>query len=54
MPQMAPMNWLFLYLMFTMIFMMFNFFNYYMFLIKNNKTIMKNNKFINKILDWKW
>nr|ALO76243.1 ATP synthase F0 subunit 8 [Craspedophorus nobilis] len=53
MPQMAPMNWLFLYLMFTIIFMMFNFFNYYMFLIKNNK-MMKTNKFLNKSMDWKW
>nr|YP_010472513.1 ATP synthase F0 subunit 8 [Harpalus anxius]UVG42137.1 ATP synthase F0 subunit 8 [Harpalus anxius] len=53
MPQMAPMNWLFLYLMFTIIFLLFNFLNYYMFLIKNKKNMIKNN-YINKILEWKW
>nr|ANJ70636.1 ATP synthase F0 subunit 8 [Pterostichus madidus] len=53
MPQMAPMNWLFLYMFFTMIFIMFNFMNYYMFLIKN-PNLIKNNKHINKIMNWKW
>nr|ARH54889.1 ATP synthase F0 subunit 8 [Bradycellus ruficollis] len=53
MPQMAPMNWLFLYLMFTIIFMLFNFLNYYMFLIKNKNNLTKNN-YMNKILEWKW
>nr|ARH54864.1 ATP synthase F0 subunit 8 [Anisodactylus poeciloides] len=53
MPQMAPMNWLFLYLMFTIIFLLFNFLNYYMFLIKNKNNMIKNN-YINKILEWKW
>nr|ARH54003.1 ATP synthase F0 subunit 8 [Stomis pumicatus] len=52
MPQMAPMNWLFLYLLFSIIFMMFNFMNYYLFLIKNYSVSMKNiNK---KFLNWKW
>nr|ALO77399.1 ATP synthase F0 subunit 8 [Agonum muelleri] len=54
MPQMAPMNWLFLYLMFTLIFFLFNFLNYYMFLAKNNNDNMKNNNYIKKILNWKW
>nr|YP_009755822.1 ATP synthase F0 subunit 8 [Harpalus pensylvanicus]QIQ23153.1 ATP synthase F0 subunit 8 [Harpalus pensylvanicus] len=53
MPQMAPMNWLLLYLMFTIIFLLFNFLNYYMFLIQNKKILIKNN-FLNKILEWKW
>nr|AXS66415.1 ATP synthase F0 subunit 8 [Caraboidea sp. KM-2017] len=53
MPQMAPMNWLFLYIMFTMIFLLFNFLNYYMFLIKNTKISIKNN-YLSKILNWKW
>nr|ARH54588.1 ATP synthase F0 subunit 8 [Pogonus iridipennis] len=53
MPQMAPMSWIFLYIMFTMIFLMFNFLNYYLFLIKNNEmTELKN--FKNKMLNWKW
>nr|YP_010710213.1 ATP synthase F0 subunit 8 [Dyscolus oreas]WCS91654.1 ATP synthase F0 subunit 8 [Dyscolus oreas]WCS91667.1 ATP synthase F0 subunit 8 [Dyscolus oreas] len=53
MPQMAPMNWLFLYLMFTFIFFLFNFLNYYMFLIKNIKGNLNNN-FTKKFLNWKW
>nr|QXG82649.1 ATP synthase F0 subunit 8 [Orthomus sp. BMNH 1042407] len=53
MPQMAPMNWLSLYIFFTMIFLMFNFLNYYLFLIKNN-LIIKTNNYMNKILNWKW
>nr|ANJ70234.1 ATP synthase F0 subunit 8 [Calathus melanocephalus] len=53
MPQMAPMNWLFLYIMFTLIFLMFNFLNYYMFMIKNPSNIKENN-YISKILNWKW
>nr|YP_010414110.1 ATP synthase F0 subunit 8 [Omophron limbatum]URQ84652.1 ATP synthase F0 subunit 8 [Omophron limbatum] len=52
MPQMAPMNWMFLYLMFSLIFLLFNFMNYYLFMIKNNKTnINKIMKFYN---NWKW
>nr|YP_009694387.1 ATP synthase F0 subunit 8 [Pterostichus niger]ANJ70623.1 ATP synthase F0 subunit 8 [Pterostichus niger]QEI26047.1 ATP synthase F0 subunit 8 [Pterostichus niger] len=53
MPQMAPMNWLFLYMFFLLIFFFMNFINYYMFLIKNTNLI-KNNKFISKTLNWKW
>nr|YP_003204828.1 ATP synthase F0 subunit 8 [Macrogyrus oblongus]ACO92541.1 ATP synthase F0 subunit 8 [Macrogyrus oblongus] len=52
MPQMAPMNWLFLYFLFTMIFLMFNFMNYYIFMINSKiHSIMKNK--INK-MNWKW
>nr|ALO76912.1 ATP synthase F0 subunit 8 [Pterostichinae sp. CYR01] len=53
MPQMAPMSWLMLYLMFTLIFFTFNFLNYYMFLIKNNKNMIKNH-YLNKMMNWKW
>nr|ARH53821.1 ATP synthase F0 subunit 8 [Elaphrus cupreus] len=52
MPQMAPMNWLLLYFMFTIIFLMFNFLNYYLYLIKNTSNNIKKN--INKTLNWKW
>nr|UPX88613.1 ATP synthase F0 subunit 8 [Pterostichus melanarius] len=54
MPQMAPMNWWFLYIMFMLIFLMFNFINYYMFLIKNYSDSIKNNNYISKIVNWKW
>nr|QEL51234.1 ATP synthase F0 subunit 8 [Pterostichus oblongopunctatus] len=53
MPQMAPMNWLFLYILFTIIFLMFNFINYYMFLIKNTSIMQKQNS-IKIFLNWKW
>nr|YP_010472648.1 ATP synthase F0 subunit 8 [Galerita orientalis]UVH65771.1 ATP synthase subunit 8 [Galerita orientalis] len=53
MPQMAPMNWLSLYIMFTVIFIMFNFLNYYLYLIKNNNN-NKIENFMTKILNWKW
>nr|YP_010507223.1 ATP synthase F0 subunit 8 [Diplocheila zeelandica]QJT42739.1 ATP synthase F0 subunit 8 [Diplocheila zealandica]UXF64374.1 ATP synthase F0 subunit 8 [Diplocheila zeelandica] len=53
MPQMAPMNWLFLYFMFTVIFLIFNFFNYYIYLIKND-SFSKNKNLLIKIMTWKW
>nr|YP_010166598.1 ATP synthase F0 subunit 8 [Hydroporus analis]QRV62689.1 ATP synthase F0 subunit 8 [Hydroporus analis] len=52
MPQMAPMNWLILYIFFSLIFIMFNFLNYYLFLInKKNNNI---NKLLKKSFNWKW
>nr|YP_010166611.1 ATP synthase F0 subunit 8 [Hydroporus planus]ANJ70247.1 ATP synthase F0 subunit 8 [Hydroporus planus]QRV62702.1 ATP synthase F0 subunit 8 [Hydroporus planus] len=52
MPQMAPMNWLILYIFFSMTFIMFNFLNYYLFLInKKNNNI---NKLLKKSFNWKW
>nr|YP_010166676.1 ATP synthase F0 subunit 8 [Mystonectes coelamboides]QRV62767.1 ATP synthase F0 subunit 8 [Mystonectes coelamboides] len=52
MPQMAPMNWLILYMFFSAIFILFNFLNYYMFLINNkNNTLNKLNM---KTMYWKW
>nr|QRV62605.1 ATP synthase F0 subunit 8 [Nectoboreus dolerosus] len=52
MPQMAPMNWLMLYMFFSLIFIIFNFLNYYMFITNNqsNKPISLNKK----MLYWKW
>nr|QRV62369.1 ATP synthase F0 subunit 8 [Boreonectes macedonicus] len=52
MPQMAPMNWLILYLFFSLIFILFNFLNYYMFL--SSSHINNINKFSMKTLNWKW
>nr|QNP10074.1 ATP synthase F0 subunit 8 [Ochthebius perpusillus] len=52
MPQMAPMNWMMLFFMFTMIFLMFNTLNYFSFkYIPIQKT---NNKKNLKKLNWKW
>nr|AML25643.1 ATP synthase F0 subunit 8 [Staphylinidae sp. BMNH 1274706] len=51
MPQMAPLNWLSLFIMFILIFLIFNFLNYYSFLYQPklfNQTL-KSLK-----IDWKW
>nr|AXS64788.1 ATP synthase F0 subunit 8 [Staphylinoidea sp. 4 KM-2017] len=51
MPQMAPMNWLFLFIYTIIIFMMFNIINYYSFIYKSKYSTKKNE--IYKI-NWKW
>nr|YP_009995249.1 ATP synthase F0 subunit 8 [Ochthebius puncticollis]QNP09639.1 ATP synthase F0 subunit 8 [Ochthebius puncticollis] len=52
MPQMAPMNWLILFMNFTMIFLMFNSINYFSFKYEIMKN--KNNMKIIKLINWKW
>nr|YP_010166728.1 ATP synthase F0 subunit 8 [Oreodytes scitulus]QRV62832.1 ATP synthase F0 subunit 8 [Oreodytes scitulus] len=52
MPQMAPMNWLLLYIFFSVIFIMFNFMNYYSFLIYKKINFFKKSS--KKNLYWKW
>nr|QRV62418.1 ATP synthase F0 subunit 8 [Graptodytes pictus] len=52
MPQMAPMNWILLYMMFSFIFILFNFMNFYIFMI--NKNTDPNKNIFKKILNWKW
>nr|ALO70750.1 ATP synthase F0 subunit 8 [Neobisnius villosulus] len=51
MPQMAPMNWLMLFLMFTFIFLIFNSMNYFSFSYKpkSSQSLKKTNK-----INWKW
>nr|YP_006576033.1 ATP synthase F0 subunit 8 [Necrophila americana]ACZ58560.1 ATP synthase F0 subunit 8 [Necrophila americana] len=51
MPQMAPMNWLILFLMFIMVFLLFNSMNYFSFMYPIKKT--SSNKSTSKI-NWKW
>nr|AVN68078.1 ATP synthase F0 subunit 8 [Ellipsidion sp. BLA050] len=53
MPQMMPMNWPMLYIMFLMIFIMFNIVNYYN-IIPLKKVKSSKGKTKNKILNWKW
>nr|QID03239.1 ATP synthase F0 subunit 8 [Formicosepsis sp. LX2018-01] len=52
MPQMAPINWLSLFLLFIMIFMMFNIMNYYNFMPPSPKTM--SSKFNINSMNWKW
>nr|AML25861.1 ATP synthase F0 subunit 8 [Staphylinidae sp. BMNH 1274173] len=51
MPQMAPLNWLFLFLFMTMIFLVFNSMNYFSFLYSSSYTPSNQKKNIN---NWKW
>nr|AXS66397.1 ATP synthase F0 subunit 8 [Curculionoidea sp. 8 KM-2017] len=51
MPQMAPMNWVTLYMYFMFLFLMMIIINYYMFIYTPKMTqINKKSKNIN----WKW
>nr|ANJ70480.1 ATP synthase F0 subunit 8 [Hydroporus erythrocephalus] len=52
MPQMAPMNWMILYIFFSFIFILFNFLNYYLFMINSKKNNI--NKILNNSFNWKW
>nr|ADO60433.1 ATP synthase F0 subunit 8 [Closteromerus claviger] len=51
MPQMAPLNWLTLFLYFSFIFILFNSMNFFTFLYttKKKETFIKSIKF-----NWKW
>nr|AYR05217.1 ATP synthase F0 subunit 8 [Cryptorhynchinae sp. 4 ACP-2013] len=51
MPQMAPMNWLILYIYFIMLFLMIIIFNYFSFMYKPKKFETKK---ITKKINWKW
>nr|YP_010999271.1 ATP synthase F0 subunit 8 [Synorthocladius bifidus]WPM93117.1 ATP synthase F0 subunit 8 [Synorthocladius bifidus] len=56
MPQMAPISWLILFIIFSMAFLSFNVLNYFCY---NNKKISMNknssmNKNNYKNLNWKW
>nr|QLY89626.1 ATP synthase F0 subunit 8 [Phaonia pallida] len=53
MPQMAPINWLSLFLIFSISFMIFNMMNYYSYMPTMPKSDMKN-KFMQNSLNWKW
>nr|YP_010697687.1 ATP synthase F0 subunit 8 [Hypoderma sinense]WCF76315.1 ATP synthase F0 subunit 8 [Hypoderma sinense] len=54
MPQMSPISWLSLFIMFSMTFMLFNMMNYYCFIphMPKSKLINNNNKMIS--MNWKW
>nr|ALO76396.1 ATP synthase F0 subunit 8 [Oxypoda opaca] len=52
MPQMAPMNWLTLFIFMISIFLVFNSLNYFSFMYINNKNINKISSTLN--INWKW
>nr|WKU84061.1 ATP synthase F0 subunit 8 [Orthoprosopa multicolor] len=53
MPQMAPINWLSLFLLFSFIFILFNIMNYFIYLPLTTKS-KSFNKIITNSMNWKW
>nr|AYW52365.1 ATP synthase F0 subunit 8 [Nitidulidae sp. 1 ACP-2013] len=51
MPQMAPLNWLILFIYFIIIFLMFNAVNYFSFLYKIKSSSVEKKKIQ---YNWKW
>nr|YP_010596268.1 ATP synthase F0 subunit 8 [Taxigramma karakulensis]WAJ60513.1 ATP synthase F0 subunit 8 [Taxigramma karakulensis] len=54
MPQMAPINWLSLFIIFSITFIMFNMMNYYSFYPTLPKSILINKNNLTNSLNWKW
>nr|WKU84031.1 ATP synthase F0 subunit 8 [Ocyptamus dimidiatus] len=52
MPQMAPISWLFLFLLFSIIFILFNMMNYFIYIPMTFKS--KNLKISSFSMNWKW
>nr|QQV73464.1 ATP synthase F0 subunit 8 [Anthomyza sp. DY-2021] len=53
MPQMAPISWLTLFIVFLLTFMMFNILNYYSFIPSTPKSSSIKNFNMNS-MNWKW
>nr|YP_006503860.1 ATP synthase F0 subunit 8 [Elodia flavipalpis]AFA46590.1 ATP synthase F0 subunit 8 [Elodia flavipalpis] len=54
MPQMAPINWLSLFIIFSISFLIFNMMNYYLFTPKMPKSNLMNSNILQNSLNWKW
>nr|QNE85599.1 ATP synthase F0 subunit 8 [Chrysotimus molliculus] len=54
MPQMAPISWLSLYVIFSMTLIMFCIMNYYSYLPSMSKTNENSMKDSFKSMNWKW
>nr|URX52997.1 ATP synthase F0 subunit 8 [Glyptotermes sp. 8 AB-2022a]URX53010.1 ATP synthase F0 subunit 8 [Glyptotermes sp. 8 AB-2022a] len=52
MPQMMPLSWITLFIMFSTALIIFSTMNYYSYIPKTKTT--KMNKIITKKLNWKW
>nr|YP_002229129.1 ATP synthase F0 subunit 8 [Corydalus cornutus]ACH89978.1 ATP synthase F0 subunit 8 [Corydalus cornutus] len=52
MPQMAPINWLLLFILFSMILILFNIMNYFITMPASPELTLKNFKKNN--FNWKW
>nr|QNE85793.1 ATP synthase F0 subunit 8 [Musca autumnalis] len=54
MPQMAPIGWLSLFIIFSITFVIFNMMNYYSYIPSMPKSILSNKTHSTKSLNWKW
>nr|UJG45322.1 ATP synthase F0 subunit 8 [Anthomyia procellaris] len=54
MPQMAPIGWLSLFIIFSIAFMIFNMMNYYSFFPSMPKSCLINKTQLTNSLNWKW
>nr|UXG19019.1 ATP synthase F0 subunit 8 [Mesembrius sp.] len=52
MPQMAPISWLSLFLLFSLIFMLFNMVNYFIYVPSMPKS--SSYKITTNSMNWKW
>nr|YP_010446962.1 ATP synthase F0 subunit 8 [Chyliza chikuni]UTM10327.1 ATP synthase F0 subunit 8 [Chyliza chikuni] len=52
MPQMSPINWLNLFILFSLTFMLFNMMNYFLFIPSSSQS--KTSSKSTKPLNWKW
>nr|UJG45530.1 ATP synthase F0 subunit 8 [Diplonevra concinna] len=52
MPQMAPISWLLMFLIFIITFILFNIMNYFMFTYNEKSNISL--KIFTKSMNWKW
>nr|YP_010249752.1 ATP synthase F0 subunit 8 [Clinotanypus yani]QTT60883.1 ATP synthase F0 subunit 8 [Clinotanypus yani] len=54
MPQMAPISWLILFIIFSVTLILFNILNYYCVLPKKSTSTEKTSDFKSNSLNWKW
>nr|QEH58853.1 ATP synthase F0 subunit 8 [Caroperla siveci] len=53
MPQMAPISWLSLFIVFSLILLMFNYLNYFSF-FTSTPSISTDTKINQTAMNWKW
>nr|YP_010400220.1 ATP synthase F0 subunit 8 [Mesembrina meridiana]QLY89482.1 ATP synthase F0 subunit 8 [Mesembrina meridiana]UQS75919.1 ATP synthase F0 subunit 8 [Mesembrina meridiana] len=54
MPQMAPIGWLSLFIIFSITFMIFNMMNYFIYSPILPKSNMSNKMYLIHSINWKW
>nr|QLY89633.1 ATP synthase F0 subunit 8 [Fannia sociella] len=54
MPQMAPIGWLSLFIIFSITFVIFNMMNYYSFISNMPKSNLTSKNYLTNSFNWKW